>query len=68
MLDRRTDTMIAIFSSVRALFANPLPIYLWATLIVLCIGASFVLWFGLLIIAAPVIGHATWHAYRDLIE
>ncbi|MEN9315642.1 MAG: hypothetical protein RIS35_2035 [Pseudomonadota bacterium] len=68
MLDRRTDTMIAIFSSVRALFANPLPIYLWAVLIVLCIGASLVLWFGLLIIAAPVIGHATWHAYRDLIE
>jgi len=27
-----------------------------------------VLWFGLLIVTAPLIGHATWHAYRDLIE
>lgn len=68
MLDRRADTMMAIFSSVRALFTNPGPIYLWAALIVLCIGASLVFWFGLLIVAAPLIGHATWHAYRDLVE
>ena len=68
MLDRRTDTMMAIFSSVRALFTNPVPIYLWAALIVLIIGASLVFWFGLLIVTAPLIGHATWHAYRDLVE
>ncbi len=68
ILDRGTDTMMAIFSSVRALFANPGPLYLWAALIVLLIGASLVIWFGLLIVTAPLIGHATWHAYRDLIE
>ena len=68
LLDRRADTMMAIFSSVRALFANPVPVYLWAALIVLLIGASLLLWFGLLIVTAPLIGHATWHAYRDLIE
>lgn len=68
MLDRGSDTMMAIFSSVRALFANPGPVYLWAAMIVLLIGASLVLWFGLLIVTAPLIGHATWHAYRDLIE
>jgi len=68
MLDRGTDTMMAIFASVRALFANPGPVYLWAALIVLLIGASLVLWFGLLIVTAPLIGHATWHAYRELLE
>ncbi|HQN13211.1 MAG TPA: DUF2189 domain-containing protein [Quisquiliibacterium sp.] len=68
ILDRGTDTMMAIFSSVRALFASPGPVYLWAAIIVLLIGASLVLWFGLLIVTAPLIGHATWHAYRDLIE
>lgn len=67
MLDRRTDTMVAIFTSVRALFANPGPVYLWAALIVLLIGASLMLWFGLLVITAPLVGHATWHAYRDLV-
>ena len=68
MLDRRTDTMMAIFGSVRTLFTNPGPLYLWAALIVLIIGLSLALWFIPLIITAPLIGHATWHAYQDLIE
>ena len=67
MLDRRTDTMMAIFASVRSLFANPATLYLWAALIVILIGASLVLWFGLLVVTAPVVAHATWHAYRELI-
>ncbi len=68
MLDRRTDTMMAIFASVRSLFRNPLVLYLWAAIIVAVIGASLLLWFVPLVITAPLIGHATWHAYRDLIE
>lgn len=68
MLDRRTDTMVAIFTSVRALFANALPLYLWALLIVVFIGASLLLWMWPLVVTAPLIGHATWHAYRALIE
>ncbi len=67
MLDRRIDTMMAIFASVKTLFLNPRAIYLWALLIVLIIGTSLAIWFGLLVITAPWIGHATWHAYRDLI-
>ena len=68
LLDRRTDTMIAIFTSVRALFANPGPVYLWAALIVVFIGLSLLLWMWPLVVTAPLVGHATWHAYRDLIE
>ena len=68
MLDRDTDTMMAIFSSARALATNPAPVYLWALLIVALIGGSLLLWFGLLLITAPLVGHATWHAYRALIE
>lgn len=67
MLDRDTDTMMAVFASAKALWTNPLPMYLWAALIVLLIGASLVLWFGLLLVTAPLVGHATWHAYRDLV-
>ncbi len=68
MLDRRTDTMMAIFSSVRSLFRNPAALYLWAALIVAILGASMLLWFVPLILTAPLVGHATWHAYRELIE
>jgi len=68
MLDRRTDTMMSIFSSARALATNPGPVYLWALLIVAIIGVSLVFWYWLLIVTAPLIGHATWHAYRALIR
>ncbi|MFA7665382.1 MAG: DUF2189 domain-containing protein [Burkholderiaceae bacterium] len=68
MLDRGSDTMMAIFASARALASNPGPVYLWALLIVLIIGASLMLWFWLLIVTAPLVGHATWHAYRALIR
>jgi uncharacterized membrane protein len=67
MLDRRSDTMTAIFASVRALFHNTGPVYLWAALIVALIGVSLLFWFVLLIVTAPVIGHATWHAYREMV-
>ncbi|HEY5633437.1 MAG TPA: DUF2189 domain-containing protein [Burkholderiaceae bacterium] len=68
LLDRAGDTMMAIFASARALYLNPAPLYLWAALIVALIGASLALWFVPLVVTAPLIGHATWHAYRDLIE
>jgi uncharacterized membrane protein len=67
MLDRRADTMTAIFASARALAANPLPMMLWAALIVALVGGSLVLWKGLLLVAAPLVGHASWHAYRALL-
>jgi len=67
MLDRGTDTVVAALTSVRALLANPGPLVLWALLIVLVIGMGFATLFIGLVVAAPVVGHATWHAYRDLV-
>ena len=67
MLARGTDTIVAAITSVRALAANPLPLLLWAALIVVVVGAGFAtLFFGLLV-AVPVVGHATWHAYVDIV-
>ena len=67
MLARGTDTVVAAITSVRALATNPLPLLFWAALIVLVVGAGFAtLFFGLLV-AVPVVGHATWHAYVDIV-
>lgn len=67
MLARGTDTVVAAITSARALAANPLPLALWAVLIVLMVAAGFAtLFFGLLL-TVPVVGHATWHAYEDLV-
>lgn len=67
MLDRKSDTLAAVFSSVRSVHANPRPLYIWAFLVVIIIGLSLLAGFLPLLITAPLVGHATWHAYRDLI-
>lgn len=67
MLDRGTDTIVAALNSVRALLANPGPLAVWAIIIVIIVAAGFATFFIGLVVAVPVIGHATWHAYKSLI-
>ena len=67
MLDRDSDTLEAVFTSARTLWANPRALYLWAAIVVIVIGLSLVLGLLPLLVTAPVIGHATWHAYADLV-
>lgn len=68
MLGRNTDTVSAIFVSVQALFLNPAAMALWALLIaVLTALGMLTAYFGLAV-TMPLIGHATWHAYRRLVQ
>jgi uncharacterized membrane protein len=68
LLDRDVDFVTALLASVRAVGENPLPMALWATIIM--IGTALSLATAMLgfVLAIPVIGHATWHAYRDVID
>lgn len=68
MLDRNTDGIVAALTSLRACRENVGPMLVWAALIALVVGAGFLLWFAGLIVAVPVIGHATWHAYKALVS
>ena len=58
----------AITASFRAILDNPATMAFWAVLIVLFAGAGLVTFYIGLILALPLIGHASWHAYRDLVE
>jgi uncharacterized membrane protein len=68
MLDRGTDGVTAVLASLRAFGANPAAMLVWGLVIVAVIGAGFALFFTGLVVAVPLIGHATWHAYRALVE
>ncbi|MFC4158147.1 DUF2189 domain-containing protein [Chitinimonas lacunae] len=68
MLDRDVDTFGAIFASVRVVLANPLCMATWALLIALLVAIGFFSYSLGLILTGPLVGHATWHAYRALIE
>lgn len=67
VLDRRVSLEQAMLTSVRAVGQNPLPMTLWALVI---LGVTLVGLFTLvgLAVLLPVLGHATWHAYRDLVD
>ena len=68
LLDRRSDTVSAIVTSVRALLTNPKAMFVWALIIAAFIGMSLIAGLIGLLITAPLIGHATWHAYRAIVE
>jgi len=68
MLDRKTDLVTAVLTSLAAVRANPWPMVLWAALIVIFTGIGLMTFYLGLALALPLIGHATWHAYRDLVE
>lgn len=68
MLHRNTDGIVAVLTSLKAAAANVPAMIVWGLLIVLLVAPGFATWFAGLIVTVPVIGHATWHAYRDLVD
>ena len=68
MLDRNQDTVTAVITSFRALGRNFPAMLVWAMLIVLLVGIGFATLYVGLILAVPLIGHATWHAYREIVR
>jgi len=68
LLDREVTLRTALLASVRAVGDNPAPMALWAVLIMLATAASMATLMIGFVFAVPVIGHATWHAYRDVLD
>jgi uncharacterized membrane protein len=67
LLDRDTGLDTAIGTSFRAVLANPGPMALWGLVVAGVLLAGSALAFVGLMVAVPVLGHATWHLYRKLI-
>jgi len=67
LLDRDTGLDTAIATSFRAVMANPGPMALWGLIVAALLVAGTALAFVGLMVAVPVLGHATWHLYRKLI-
>ena len=67
LIDRKIDGFTAIRLSIKSVLTNMPAMMLWAFLIVLITGVGLITYYVGLIIALPVIGHASWHAYRSLV-
>lgn len=67
ILDRQVDAISAGLTSIRACLQNPGAMWLWGALITLTVGLAMLPWFLGLLVVGPVLGHATWHAYRGIV-
>lgn len=68
LMERDTDVQTAVLTSVRAVRKNPRPMLLWACLILMFgVIGIFTFYIGLLV-SMPLLGFASWHAYRDLVQ
>ena len=68
LLDRRTDSVTAVVTSINAVLRNKPAMAVWIALIVAAVAIGFATALLGLAVTMPVIGHATWHAYRETID
>ncbi len=68
IMDRKADAITAVITSINAVLRNKKPMLLWATIIVLSVLLGFATALIGFVILLPIIGHATWHAYKETID
>jgi uncharacterized membrane protein len=68
LLDRDVGLSLAIATSVRAVLVNPVPMAAWGLIVAgaLVLGSLPAL-LGLIFVM-PILGHATWHLYRKVVD
>ena len=64
ILDRQTDAITAGLTSMRLVLTQTGVMLWWGALIAVISVLALLPWFAGLLVAGPVIGHASWHAYR----
>ncbi len=68
LVDRDVTTRQALVISLRAVSENPITMFAWALFLLLATTLSIAtLMLGFLILY-PLMGHASWHVYRELVD
>lgn len=68
LLDRQVSAITAVSTSIKAVTSNSLVMAVWGLIVVVLLAAGSILFLIGLAVALPVLGHATWHLYRKLVE
>jgi len=67
LVDRDVNVLVAMKTSLVVVRRNFWAMLVWAGLIVLFTGVGLAFAFCGLAVTQPLFGHASWHAYRDLV-
>lgn len=68
MMDRNVDAITAILTSINAVLKNKLVMVIWGLTIVILTLIGILTFFIGFAVLLPIVGHASWHAYREVID
>jgi len=68
LLDRDVGAAVAVYTSLRVIATNPVPMALWGLIVAALLVIGSIPFFVGLTVVMPVLGHATWHLYRRTVE
>ncbi|MGD0189224.1 MAG: DUF2189 domain-containing protein [Rhizomicrobium sp.] len=68
LIDRNVGVPVAMLTSIRAVLANPVMLALWGLFVAVSLVVGSLPFLVGLIVVLPVLGHASWHLYRRIVE
>jgi uncharacterized membrane protein len=68
MMDRTVDVVTAVITSLTVVRQNFASMLVWAAIIVALTAVGIATLFVGMVVIFPLLGHASWHAYRDLVQ
>ncbi len=68
LLDRPVSAITAVSVSIQAVISNSFVMAVWGLIVVVLLAAGAILFLIGLAVVLPILGHATWHLYRKLVE
>ncbi len=68
LLDREVGVLTAVQASMSAVLANPVTMAMWGVIVAVTLAVGSLPIFVGLAVVLPVLGHATWHVFRKVVE
>jgi uncharacterized membrane protein len=68
LIDRNVTIAVAMLTSIRAVLANPVVLAVWGFIVAAALVAGSLPFLVGLAVVMPVLGHASWHLYRRIVE
>ncbi|WP_207541201.1 DUF2189 domain-containing protein [Sabulicella rubraurantiaca] len=68
LLDRNVGLRVAVRTSIRGVLRNPIPMAAWGVIVAALLALGCLPLFVGLAVVMPLLGHATWHLYRRVVE
>jgi uncharacterized membrane protein len=68
LVDRDVTTKQALITSLRTVSENPITMFAWALFLLLATTVSIATFMLGFLLLYPLMGHASWHVYRDLVD